>query len=478
VRPKAKKAKQSTQSTQPSAKRPKVTNKKGSYEGIGVLASAVRNDAERDELAHCAYLSGFLNPDFAALGPIRDNEPQLVATFRSRTQFEVGPPTVPGETARSWPSIIGNPSHFPLNSNGAIGFCISPCFFVDDSAGNSNANVPAALSAGFSFDPDFSAPDDLVVKPFTDGYTAGVVRPWPLNEFNSAFPGTPGVIYSPTTADASLLRPDRITGETHRLVGLRSTLTCTTAPLTATSSIIAGDGEAYHTPDMGLVNVIFDSGLNTDVAVTPTPSSYYDGLFTVPISSGEKNPRLTSLGMGTAGSIFECQWLPTNDDALQFDDVLPTFVSTGNIAFTNTAVPQSYPYPNMASLVGNWGSNIWVLRNVPVFSTFVLEVTAAYQVGVRVSGSPIGFLMNQARLARSYIVDWRALSGIMSASRLGVSYRAWMGTNKGRIGHMMLIGELPQAPGNVPVMQGVGAISPFSGASVDTTFVVNPQGTR
>jgi hypothetical protein len=406
------------------------------------------------------------------LGPIRDNEPQLVATFRSRTSLLLSLQAPNFVETKSWPNTDADP--YLLNNKRSIGFCVVPTYFID-SAGAATANVPASMVAGFSFDPDNSAPDDFLTKASTDFYAAGVTRPWPLEEFNSQFPGVPSVIYSPTTSNPALSHVDKITGETHRLVGLRSTLTCTTAPLTATGSVIAGDGEAYHVPDMGLVNKIEDTALNSEVPVTPTAATYYDGIYTIPLSTGNKNPRMVSLGMATPGSIMECSWLPTNDDALQFDDVMPTIVSPGALNNLNILTPQSYPYPNMASLVGNWGANIWILRDVPAGSTFVLEVTASYQIGVRVAGSPIGFLMNQARLARSYIVDWRAFASIPCASRLGGTYRKWMQTNKGRIGHMILFGQLPAAPGAVPMMQGLGAVSPFSDAAITSTITINPQ---
>jgi hypothetical protein len=405
---------------------------------FGVLSASrlAKDTVEQNETAQASFLNSFVDPEFCHIGPSDTNDPTVTAVFRSRTAINIAQPYTAGSTA-PWPSTAG--TDFTMNELGAFGVCITPIYFLQ----NASATYDTAPLSGFSFDPDNTTPADDI---FTPAGT-GEIRAWPLGKFNSGFPGATGKW---TVTDNSL------PVESYRLIGLRATMTVNTSILGAQGVVIGGDGESFHI----LNGPNYSSVASTGLVQTETPS-YLDTIFNTPIVAGENNARLATLGAISQGAIFEAVWLPTNDDATEFKEVIDTFVS-GGTSFPSTR--------NMASVCANQGSLIFILRGLPKSATAPLisvtfNVTMACEISVRPQGSPIGFLINQARFGRRYNVDWSRLEQVKNAGYLGLPSRTWLECPTGRLACGVCKGVCPPARTRTPANTGGGAISPMAMAN-------------
>jgi hypothetical protein len=438
-----------------------------------MLATSIGlDDTTKNEVAMAGYFGGFIDPDFAGRGPSSDNEPTIVATFRARTSMQIAAP-IPGGTT-SWPDTTYTP--YFANGGNSIGICVTPTYWVkqtpiiDDPDGTV---VDAAPVSGFTFDPDNQNPSTPLVTKAPAVFGANQVRPWPLANFTSGFPGVPGKIYSPNLRADDDSKPEKIAGESYRLTGLRATLTITQAALTSQGNVVCGDLETFHAVNTSAVNR-YGSGVNVAGAknyVQPIFDVYDDDMYRQAINDGSRDVRLKQAGAFTHGQIYEATWLPTDDDSLEFRDTHMTIVPPSDpldpfhIKYINP-----WPYTNMASIAINQGAVVFLLKDLVLPASVVVNVTCAYEVGVRAHSSPIGFLINQARFARRYVVDWDLLQQLPTGGVLGNTYKSWIAMRRGALHQAMKDGKVPMDVSRVPTNYGVGAITPT--ARVTMTQVV------
>lgn len=405
---------------------------------VGKLA--VQNESQ-NQLSESQFLGGFVNPDYASRGPNDSNDPTIIATFKSRTALNI----FTNSNGAKWP-LTTNPPFF-VNGSNSLGICITP-FFLLDSQNQATGVITydAAPFSGFTFDPDNRVPSDEL---FATNTAAPLLRPWPLSRFNSTFPGASGVF-------SSLNGEQSIRVETYRIIGLRATISVEQSAFTAAGTVIGGDFETYHNLNSGQLSTVAPTTDN----VIEIGQNYNDPIWRTVIGDGSRDVRLSEIGAYTHGQVYEACWLPTNDDAREFKESV--FHLTNN-----TANQQSWPHGNnMAALIANQGALVFLLKDLAVNAAVVVNVTMACEITVRVSGSPIGFLMNQARFQRRYVVDWSIFATVRNTGILGTSTRYWKQTPQGMIALQQQCGMCSVADLRVPVKQAIGAISPEMGTSV------------
>jgi len=412
------------------------------------LAHSQRSEAVSDHGDEAAYLYGFFDPDHASRGPVTTPEPTILASFRTRYAVSLGA-HVPSATG-SWPTI-----NTPRLDAAGGGYLVITPFLCSDSVAGSG--VPG-LKGGYWMSSTQVLGDSPLFNSVPDA--GGVAMPLnttvpvsgDTSDFNSNFPGLAEIEDAANTTSLFTLP--------FRTVGLAAVLTVTEPALTATGSVVAGDNsnffgegrassERYHT-----TTAANDDGKGS---IVTQPTGERDPRFLSGINSGVTNARLTPVGAFESGSQFSAHWLPSNDLALVFANSMPMHrgsnVTTGNSSDDNAA--------------SDFVSSPMVLFGLqdlnPAGSSLVVDVTWSVEIVVRYA-SPIGFLMNQARMMNRYVVDWPQISCCIPGGRFGeVTARYLQSCSQGEVGFEMAVAGITREG---KPMQSLGMGAPSSTAAL------------
>jgi hypothetical protein len=427
----------------------------GAVSSVNALVASDNNALER---AHTQYFGGLVDPRFASRGPMDSNDPTVVATFQARTAMNIA--ANPGVAHSVYGANQAQTPQFFANTGNSIGICVTPYTFVNNTVAATNYSVEAALRSGFTFDPDAgfgnAPPNDPQGTPLANLFTAAstvapvvylqdTVRPWPLANFNSQFPGVPSTIEQSNRA---------VPCESWRMLGLRATISVESSAFTAAGTVICGDGETYHQLDPPTMQTILAAAGEQSGTIVPVTPTVNDAFFASPINDGTRDARLAEVGAFTHGCVYEATWLPTNNDAREYKDEVISITYT-------TANSPALQFPiagNMGSMIANQGSLIFVLKDLVLPAAIIVNVTMSCEITIRVADSPIGFLMNQARFGRCFVPDWSRFAGVRPSGLLGYTKKQWCSTPAGRVSCMLE--SVGGDEGRVPVQQSAGAIPP------------------
>jgi hypothetical protein len=380
-----------------------------------LLKSAVRErilaSLAKVNKSEAGYFYGFLDPAHADRGPIRNCiDPTVVIRLTSKTAFSV----VSGANVHNnYPSA---PVLVNTNANDNIGIVCSPMLVnqIEGPAGNLYH-----LASGTFFDPAYPLETAAMYHDGVGGWT-------PLNQYSigDAFPGM--------TLNSDEDIGARLNGNCSlpwRVVGLRATLTHTTAAIAAQGSCMAfdnseifgytGQEEMFESPPNNGVRPMI-AGATTPGMITNTP------FLSVPIGDGQSIATSTPAYPLTPGVTIESNFLPSSPKVTDYISRLFFYRTDGGLP----AIPEM----NMGTHLLNVPAACFILQGLsPGVSSFVLEQTLAIEIQVR-QLSPLAMLINEARFAVGYSPDFGVLSGLPRGGKLGYSLEVHI-LRGGALGH-------------------------------------------
>jgi len=413
----------------------------------GQLVRQLESMESSKHISEAAYLYGFVDPDFADRGPSSSEFPTILATFKSHSPISIVPYTA--DTA-AWPTTTS----YMADSNNALAFVICPCIVYSSIPSTNGEFVP-----GYCYSPSLDAVNNFNL--FHSGGTgaSGAGPPVPLMPFSSPFP-TAQLAFGSDPELGSV-------SSSYRLVGLRATLTISQSAIYAQGVVMGGDSNDVF-EDNQIQYLSLDSSTNATPGFNVIEfSEATEFNFTNPPPGNFGNfanfQRVKELGAVTNGAIFEACYLPTNDRALDYNVNLPVH------RVTNLGLPNDCVYGDLV----NYPAVLFSLQNISTTTiapmSISLDVSATYEIPVY-AGSPLAFLVNQARFMPRFLVDWTLLQTLPSAGTLASILTDWVAGPYGSTGLNVALGKLNPPPGRIPENQGVGAVSATSRLSGVASF--------
>jgi len=388
----------------------------------------------RSKIAHgaqeAAYLYGFADPSRASRGPMRSEHPTTIATFTSSDTITLVAPTA---TPGVWnhPSSVLQPktlTGIPGAATGSINIAVGPTAFCDKRAGTKGTD----FQPGFVFSPD--APMNTQAFVAVTGRTALM----PFGSYTAPFP-------CPITEGPNDVIEILLDGETmlsHRVLGVRATLTVNSSLLESYGQIYVLDNGSYF-PDAPAQNILRTTSTNESF---PT---YEDAaLYTSSMGHGQHSARTINAGAFKYGKTYESGFVPTNDNILDYR----TRFSTNAVATASGSCSK------LAQPFLNGPYAIFCLEGVPADAVITISSTVAFEIPVPLD-SPIGWALASARLAMNYAVDWSLLGMMPSGGEPGSMVLSLVHSPAGQLGYGIAVDEFNEPPFQRSVATGLTMVS-------------------
>jgi hypothetical protein len=243
----------------------------------------------------------------------------------------------------------------------------------------------------------------------------------------------------------------------HRIVGIRATLTVTDSLTTATGSVFAGDTNDYYSDDVGS-RLHFDYA-QSDYDIRPKYTNTNSALAgNVTLSETNVRPRVTQAGPWMKGAIYEASCLPSTDRALDYCDRL---VPLNNDSAADKLIALGSPaatdyYENLIgeALANNLGV-MFDLRGLATDASCTIDVTVAFEMQVEPHSS-IGFLYAEARFAPRFVPDWMEFACCCPGGPLGSVMKHYVTCGRKGMGFLANATGLDIA--HHPAATGTGAV--------------------
>lgn len=234
-----------------------------------------------------------------------------------------------------------------------------------------------------------------------------------------------------------------------RTIGLRATLSTTSNAFVTAGSIWGMDTGAWYS---NAPTMMERYAPNDELVAISQPLAHPGPKYMVPV-----NPRANVMGPIVPGKTWEAAFVPVHNRVLNYVDTLPSFNTSHNPDTINDAANMDY----MITMLSNYPALAFGLRDVPPGQGFLVDVSWVVECTVK-NGTSLGFLQYEAKLARSYLIDWSALALVPTCGELGAMLQAWLATPEGKIGYDCKTGKIKEAPARTNVNVQTGAASSTS----------------
>lgn len=314
-------------------------------------------------------------------------------------------------------------------ATGDVVLAAGPTYFADKRVGFAGQT----LASGFAVSPTRPLSQAAV-----DLGLAGQTSIQPIGVYTSAYPGVIDV----DPADLSNPVVDGVSSQSHRVIGLRATLTVNGNVLNSIGMVYASDNGSYY-PDTPAYN--YDQN-----PVTGGVSNRFifedEDIYDVGLGNGSVTNRSVVAGPFSYAAMYEASYMPTNDNILSYKNRFPTCVRATLSANETTT----------ASMLMDGPYVLFHLIGVSSGTSVTLTVQTAYELPIRLGpASGIGFLIAEARLCRKYFVDWDMLSPIPVGGHLLVAGLAAATQPWGKTALSMALGKSPCPVYNRPANVGL-----------------------
>jgi hypothetical protein len=378
-------------------------------------------DEAQAKLSQSSYLTGFVDPLNAARGPQgQDYRPTILITLTARN-----PITIQNGSSSFWVGSAGV-GILPADSAGNVAIVVTP--HILELAGGA-----CLFGTGFSYDVGRAIDGGSVYAASVQPYS------FPLGTFGDPLPGFDLTSLTNASAGADY---------EFRTVGLRATITNTTAELTAQGIAMAGDnGDLFQAAERMQFTSFAQGG-----SAVPSFDSLAPKEFQAATSFGsfDRYTRVNNVGAFANGDVIEAVWLPTNDRALDYDNDVPALPYSGS---ANAASNQ-----HALNVLSNGPGLLFGLYGMPNGATAFVDVVWVVEATVR-SGTTLGWLKAEARLNASFVVAWSHLACVTPGGKEGEPVRLWAKCANGAAGIAMVKDGKMQPSLRRPINMGPAPMS-------------------
>jgi len=392
--------------------------------------------------AMAAYFNGLVDPALASRGPGgNEDAPTIVVPFHSKTSLKIAGPGVLADGPDASMDVAGNitAGNHSADSGGTFAFVTTPCWAESKSGTTVTGD---GFYSGYSIR-SYHAPGNQnfnqasVLTDSPANVFAGFDNDFPLNatKYNTSDWGTdPTIVFNAG----------------YRCVGLRTTVTVTSAAMTASGDVYCGDNmDFYHSSDGQAVAYKGNDDLveSNDYARNPLLSQNFD--------NGVHYSRVMSAGAVKNASVYEATWLPTTDKALDFQHRVKA-----QVLLDPTDVGATSDGSTPAQTLLNQPALIWFINGIPADGlSITIKTTVSMEIQVK-RGTAIGFLLANALYMPRYLPPWRAIQCCPTGGKNGAACGMWGSTPGGALHAAVSASRATPARGTPPPNTGIGADPP------------------